>query len=83
MRSGSREVGLPHLESATIVELVLKEIADRLERGEMVKRSSFGSFVVPAKAARIGRNPKTGTEVPISPRQIIVFKPSNVIKQRV
>ena len=61
--------------SATLVELVLKEITDCLERGETVKLSSFGSFVVRKKGQRIGRNPKTGKEVPISPRRVMVFKP--------
>ena len=63
-----QKVGLSRTESATLVELVLKEITDCLERGETVKLSSFGSFVVRKKGQRIGRNPKTGKEVPISPR---------------
>ena len=70
-------------ESAALVELVLKEITDCLERGETVKLSSFGSFVVRKKGQRIGRNPKTGTEVPISPRRVMVFKPSAILKQRI
>jgi integration host factor subunit alpha len=61
---------------------VLKEIADCLERGETVMLSSFGSFVVRKKGQRIGRNPKTGEEVPILPRRVVVFKPSAVLKQR-
>ena len=69
-----QKVGLSRTESATLVELVLKEITDCLERGETVKLSSFGSFVVRKKGQRIGRNPKTGTEVPISPRRVMVFK---------
>ena len=63
-----QKVGLSRTESASLVELVLKEITDCLERGETVKLSSFGSFVVRKKGQRIGRNPKTGKEVPISPR---------------
>ena len=66
-----QKVGLSRTESAALVELVLKEITDCLERGETVKLSSFGSFVVRKKGQRIGRNPKTGTEVPISPRPAI------------
>jgi len=66
-----------------LVELVLKEITDCLERGETVKLSSFGSFVVRKKGQRIGRNPKTGKEVPISPRRVMVFKPSAILKQRI
>ena len=65
------------------MELVLKEITDCLERGETVKLSSFGSFVVRKKGQRIGRNPKTGKEVPISPRRVMVFKPSAILKQRI
>ncbi len=60
-----------------------KEITDCLERGETVKLSSFGSFVVRKKGQRIGRNPKTGKEVPISPRRVMVFKPSAILKQRI
>ncbi len=59
------------------------EITDCLERGETVKLSSFGSFVVRKKGERIGRNPKTGQEVPISPRRVMVFKPSAILKQRI
>ena len=65
------------------MELVLKEITDCLEKGETVKLSSFGSFMVRKKGQRIGRNPKTGTEVPISPRRVMVFKPSAILKQRI
>jgi integration host factor subunit alpha len=64
------------------VELVFKEIIDRLEHGETVKLSSFGSFVVRSKGARMGRNPKTGKEVPIAPRRVMVFKPSTIVRQR-
>ena len=78
-----QKVGLSRTESATLVELVLKEITDCLERGETVKLSSFGSFVVRKKGQRIGRNPKTGKEVPISPRRVMVFKPSAILKQRI
>src|ERR1700750_1190927 len=65
------------------VDLVLYEIANTRATGETVKLSSFGSFVVRKKNQRIGRNPKTGTEVPISPRRVMVFKPSAVLKQRI
>jgi integration host factor subunit alpha len=78
-----RKVGLSRTESATLVELVLKEITDCLERSERVKLSSFGSFVVRKKGQRIGRNPKTGKEVPIPPRRVIVFKSSAVLKRRI
>ena len=78
-----QKVGLSRTESAALVELVLGEITTCLERGETVKLSSFGSFVVRKKGQRIGRNPKTGTEVPISPRRVMVFKPSAILKQRI
>ena len=78
-----QKVGLSRTESATLVEQVLKEITDCLERGETVKLSSFGSFVVRKKGQRIGRNPKTGKEVPISPRRVMVFKPSAILKQKI
>jgi integration host factor subunit alpha len=75
-----QKVGLSRTESAALVEMVLSEICDSLARGETVKLSSFGSFVVRDKGQRIGRNPKTGVEVPIDPRRVMVFKPSNVLK---
>ena len=75
-----RQVGLSRKESAGLVEMVLGEITDRLALGETVKLSSFGSFVVRDKGERIGRNPKTGIEVPIMQRRVLVFKPSNVLK---
>jgi integration host factor subunit alpha len=78
-----QKVGLSRTESAALVELVLHEITNCLERGETVKLSSFGSFVVRKKGQRIGRNPKTGKEVPISPRRVMVFKPSAILKQRI
>src|SRR6476646_5721744 len=75
-----QKVGLSRTESAQLVERVLQEITDCLEKGETVKLSSFGSFIVRSKGERIGRNPKTGEEVPISPRRVMVFKPSNTLK---
>src|ERR1700680_4985929 len=77
-----QKVGLSRTESATLVEMVLKEITDSLQRGETVQSASFGSFVCRTKGERIGRNPKTGKEVPISPRRVMVFKPSAILKQR-
>ncbi len=78
-----REVGLPRNESAEMVEIVIQEIAACLERGEQVKISSFGSFNVREKRERVGRNPKTGETVPISPRRVIGFRPSNIMKERI
>ncbi|MFD0987324.1 integration host factor subunit alpha [Methyloligella solikamskensis] len=76
-----QKVGLPRNESAELVELVLKEIVSSLENGETVKLSSFGSFGIRDKGERIGRNPKTGQEVPITPRRVLVFRASNIMKQ--
>jgi len=75
-----QEVGLSRNESADLVETVLREVSDALTRGEQVKISSFGSFSVRQKGRRIGRNPKTGEEVPILPRRVLVFRASNVLK---
>ena len=78
-----KKVGLPRNESAEIVELVLREIVSSLENGDQVKLSSFGSFGIREKGERIGRNPKTGQEVPITPRRVLVFRASNIMKQRI
>jgi integration host factor subunit alpha len=78
-----QEVGLSRNESADLVESVLNEIADALVGGEMVKISSFGSFSIRQKGERVGRNPKTGDEVPILPRRVLVFRASHVLKNRI
>ncbi|GGD11851.1 hypothetical protein GCM10011587_14740 [Pyruvatibacter mobilis] len=78
-----QEVGLSRNESADFVERVLEEISSSLEQGETVKVSSFGAFAVREKGGRVGRNPKTGEEVPIKPRRVLVFRPSHVLKDRV
>ncbi|KEO51147.1 MAG: integration host factor subunit alpha [Thioclava marina] len=78
-----REVGLSRNESAQLVESVLQHMSDALVRGETVKISSFGTFSVREKASRMGRNPKTGEEVPISPRRVLSFRPSHLMKDRV
>ncbi|MGN6535819.1 MAG: integration host factor subunit alpha [Mesorhizobium sp.] len=78
-----RKVGLSRTESAELVEAVLDEICTAIVRGETVKLSSFATFHVRSKNERIGRNPKTGEEVPISPRRVMTFKASNVLKQRI
>ncbi|MCB9983144.1 MAG: integration host factor subunit alpha [Rhodospirillales bacterium] len=77
------QVGLSRNESADLVEAVIDEISDDLVKGEGVKISSFGSFSVREKGERIGRNPKTGIEVPISPRKVLVFRASHVLKDRI
>ena len=78
-----QEVGLSRNESADLLETVLGYMTDSLARGETVKISSFGSFSVRQKGQRVGRNPKTGQEVPILPRKVLVFRPSQVLKSRV
>lgn len=77
------EVGLSRNESADLVESVLQHMSDSLVAGEQVKISSFGTFSVRDKAARVGRNPKTGEEVPIQPRRVLTFRPSHLMKERV
>jgi integration host factor subunit alpha len=76
-------LGLPKHEAIALAEQVLTEICDTLERGENVKLSGFGNFVVRDKGERIGRNPKTGAEVPIEPRRVVTFTPSNNLKKHV
>ncbi|GAB5508443.1 MAG: integration host factor subunit alpha [Rhizobiaceae bacterium] len=78
-----RKVGLSRTESSQLVEMVLEEICNAIVRGESVKLSSFATFHVRSKNERIGRNPKTGEEVPILPRRVMTFKASNVLKNRI
>jgi len=78
-----QEVGLSRNESADLLESVLSMMSDSLSSGGTVKISSFGSFSVRQKGQRIGRNPKTGEEVPILPRRVLVFRPSQVMKARI
>ena len=75
-----QEVGLSRNESADLVESVLSEIADTLTRGDAVKISSFGSFSVRQKGQRMGRNPKTLEDIPITPRRVIAFRPSQKLR---
>ena len=78
-----QKVGLSRSESAALVESILEEICLAAVRGESIKLSSFGTFSVRSKNERVGRNPKTGEEVPITPRRVMVFNPSNILKDRV
>jgi integration host factor subunit alpha len=78
-----QQVGLSRNESAELVESVIAEIARALERGDAVKISSFGSFAVRQKGQRVGRNPKTGEEVPINPRRVLVFRASHTLKHQI
>lgn len=78
-----RDVGLSLSESGTMVDAVIEEISDALKNGEQVKISSFGTFNLRRKKSRIGRNPKTGKEVPITPRTVLTFNASNILKKKV
>ncbi len=78
-----RRIGLSRKESAHLVQQVLDEMADALVAGEAVKLSSFGRFFVRFKSERIGRNPKTGIEVPISERRVTVFRPSHLLRAKI
>lgn len=78
-----QEVGLSRNESAQLVEVILEEVASALVSGQNVKLSSFGSFLLRDKNGRVGRNPKTGEEVPIDPRRVLVFRPSQLMRDRV
>ncbi len=77
------QVGLSRTESADLVKSVLDSVSEALIQGESVKLSSFGTFMVRQKNGRVGRNPKTGQEVPITPRRVLVFRPSHVLKKQV
>lgn len=75
-----RQIGLSRSESADLVKSMLDMMSEHLVDGQTVKLSSFGTFMVRAKNGRVGRNPKTGEEVPITPRRVLVFRPSQVMK---
>ena len=79
----NRKVGLSRSESLTMVETILDHISSALEQGENVKVSGFGTFLLRDKAQRIGRNPKTGVEVPITPRRVLTFRASQMLKERI
>jgi integration host factor subunit alpha len=78
-----RKLGLSRAESLTMVESVLRLMGDALARGENVKISGFGTFLLRSKGERVGRNPKTGIEVPITPRKVMTFRSSQMLKERV
>lgn len=78
-----RDVGLSLSESGVMVDAVIEEISDALKAGEQVKLSSFGTFNLRRKKSRVGRNPKTGQEVPITPRTVLTFNASNILKKKV
>ncbi len=78
-----REIGLSRTESSELVESVIDHVSEALLRGEQVKLAGFGTFSLRDKKERMGRNPKTGKEVPITPRRVLVFKPSQILRERV
>ena len=78
-----REVGLSRAESASVVEQILKHMCDSLAEGQNVKISGFGSFLLRDKGQRVGRNPKTGVEVPIAPRRVLTFRASQMMRDRI
>jgi len=78
-----REIGLSRSESSILVESMIGHISGALQRGENVKLAGFGTFSLRDKKERMGRNPKTGEDVPITSRRVLVFKPSQVLKERV
>lgn len=77
------EIGLSRADSASLVEQVLDSVGDALLKGSNVKISSFGTFVLRKKGQRIGRNPKTGVEVPIEPRTVLTFRPSQLMRDKI
>ena len=79
----NKQVGLSRAESAELVEQVLDLVTEALVTGENVKISGFGTFVLRDKNERVGRNPKTGIEVPITPRRVLTFRPSQTLRERV
>lgn len=79
----NRHIGLSRAESAQMVESILNHMSDALAAGENVKISGFGTFVLRDKSQRIGRNPKTGVEVPIEPRRVLTFRASQSMRDRI
>ena len=79
----NRKMGLSRAESLDMVEAILAKICDALSDGENVKISGFGSFVLRDKSERVGRNPKTWVEVPITPRRVMTFRASQLLKERI
>ena len=79
----NRKMGLSRAESLDLVEEILAKMCDALAKGENVKISGFGSFVLRDKKERVGRNPKTGVEVPITPRRVMTFRASQLLKERI
>jgi len=78
-----RNIGLSRAQCALIVEQLLGHMCEALVKGENVKISGFGTFVLRDKSERVGRNPKTGVEVPIAPRRVLTFRPSQAMRERI
>jgi integration host factor subunit alpha len=78
-----RRLGLSRAESAGVVERVLHHMCHALSEGHNVKVSGFGTFILRDKGQRIGRNPKTGVEVPIAPRRVMTFRASQIMRERI
>jgi integration host factor subunit alpha len=78
-----REIGLSRADSARIIEQLLTHMCEALSNGQNVKISGFGSFVLRDKGERVGRNPKTGVEVPIAPRRVLTFRASQMMRDRI
>ena len=78
-----RQIGLSRADSARIVEQILEAMCEALSNGENVKISGFGTFVLRDKGERVGRNPKTGVEVPIAPRRVLTFRASQMMRDRI
>jgi integration host factor subunit alpha len=79
----NRKVGLSRVDSLNMVESILGHMCEALSKGENVKISGFGTFLLRDKAERVGRNPKTGVEVPITPRRVMTFRASQMLKERI
>ncbi|MFZ3484325.1 integration host factor subunit alpha [Sphingomonas sp. 3-13AW] len=78
-----KEIGLSRADSSKLVEEILRHMCEALHKGENVKISGFGSFVLRDKGERVGRNPKTGVEVPIAPRRVLTFRASQMMRDRI
>lgn len=78
-----KQVGLSRADSSRLVEQILDRMCGALQKGENVKISGFGTFVLRDKGERIGRNPKTGVEVPIAPRRVLTFRASQMMRDRI
>ena len=78
-----RQIGLARADSAKVVEQILTHMCESLSNGENVKISGFGTFVLRDKGERVGRNPKTGVEVPIAPRRVLTFRASQMMRERI